>query len=561
MATRAETRPSTKAALIITAIAVAGAAGVWAQTQNQPQAAFADSIQVRALEIEAVVMDRDGQRIQGLGKDDFKLMVDGEEVPIDYFAEVRDGNYVQTVEAYPEVVAGKRSPTSYLLFIDEFFVLPNDRDQVLKAIIERIPNMEPGDQVAVTAWDGTELAVLTPWTSSQEEAAAALQAAMNRPAHGLRRETERRQYSVTTRPEDMFRGGGSLMDPSMDQYRLGTQERMYSDLLLHQLQGVVGAASATLRAFPTPPGRKVFMLLAGGWPMDVTSYIARDPSRAVYQRGIPEGAEIYSQIITTANLLGYTAYPVDLPGMKTTTGADASRATSVGAGAIGFTEFTLEQEEHSSLRFIAAETGGLAFINGQRITSLSEVGEDVRSFYWISFSPTWAGDDEFHDIHVEVKNPDLRVRNRAGYADISPQSQIGMAVQTALLYGPFGGQKDFEIEVTEAERAKKKRVDVTVKITVPLGKMTVVETPDGYVAQGVLFVAALDPNGGRSDVPATPIAVVLDSPPGPRDVANYEMKLQLHRKTSRLTVAIYDVPGDKTLVSTLTKEEADQQQS
>jgi VWFA-related protein len=544
-------------------LGVSGLLTLPAGAQEAPQAAFADKIEVRALAIEAVVTNRDGQRIQGLEADDFKLLVDGEEVPIDHFAEVRNGNYVQTVEAYPEVVAGKGSPTSFLLFIDDFFVLPTDRDPVLRAIVDRIPRMEPGDQVAITAWDGNELAVLTPWTSSKDEAVAALQAAMDRPAHGLRRETERRQYNVTTRPEDMAMTGrygpGGYGGVGADPYRLGTQERMYSDLLLHQLQGVVGAASASLRAFSTPPGRKVFVMLAGGWPMDVTQYIARNPARTVYERGIPEGAEIYGQIITTANLLGYTAYPVDLPGMRSTGGVDASRATSAGAGAIGFAEFTLEQEEHISLRYIAAETGGLAFLNGQRISSLSEVREDVSSFYWISFSPTWAGDDEFHDIRVEVVDPELRVRNRAGFTDVSPQTQVGMAVQTALLYGPFGGQKDFEIEITEAEKAKKKKVDLTVKITIPLSKMTVVETADGYVAQGVLFVAALDPNGGRSDVPATPIAAMLEKPPGPGDTANYEMKLQLHRKTSRLTVALYDVPGDKTLVSTLTKEEAQEQ--
>ena len=62
--------------------------------------------------------------------------------------------------------------------------------------------------------------------------------------------------------------------------------------------------------------------------------------------------------------------------------------------------------------------------------------------------------------------------------------------------------------------------------------MTAAATPDGYVVQGVLFAAALDPNGGRSDLPATPIAVMMDEPPGPNDVASYDMKLRLHRKTS-----------------------------
>jgi len=295
--------------------------------------------------------------------------------------------------------------------------------------------------------------------------------------------------------------------------------------------------------------------------MEVDQFIARDVNRAVTERNVPDGAELYGPIATTANLLGYTVYTVDMPGLQATGGVDASRATSFGADAIGFSEYVMEGELHNSLQYIASETGGLAFINGQRITSLTEVGADVDSFYWISFSPQWAGDDELHDIRVEVANPELRVRNRAGYVDISPQTQVGMAVQSALLYGPFGDQKDFDIKVTEAEKAGRKKVDVTIKITVPFSNLTVIETEDGYVVQTLMFVAALDPSGGRSDVPMTPLAVVSKQRPGPTDVVNYQTTLQLARKTSRLTIALYDVIGDRTLVSSITKQEARQQQN
>ncbi len=55
---------------------------------------------------------------------------------------------------------------------------------------------------------------------------------------------------------------------------------------------LVPLATAALRAFQTPPGRKVALVMAGGWPMEVDQYIARDPSRAVNDRRIPSGAEL-----------------------------------------------------------------------------------------------------------------------------------------------------------------------------------------------------------------------------------------------------------------------------
>ncbi|HEY4565060.1 MAG TPA: hypothetical protein VIJ36_18900 [Thermoanaerobaculia bacterium] len=49
------------------------------------------SIDVRVVNVEVVVADRKGNRIEGLEAADFRLLVDGREIPIDYFTEVRGG--------------------------------------------------------------------------------------------------------------------------------------------------------------------------------------------------------------------------------------------------------------------------------------------------------------------------------------------------------------------------------------------------------------------------------------------------------------------------------------
>src|SRR5215217_3909794 len=59
--------------------------------QGAPPSSFVESIDVRAVNGEAVVTDRRGNRIKGLSASDFQLFVDGREVPIDYFSEVVEG--------------------------------------------------------------------------------------------------------------------------------------------------------------------------------------------------------------------------------------------------------------------------------------------------------------------------------------------------------------------------------------------------------------------------------------------------------------------------------------
>src|SRR5436309_11793694 len=94
---------------------------------------FGESIDVRVVNVEAVVTDRQGNRVSGLKPEDFRLRVDGREVPVEYFSEIRDG---EALAATPEAaqpqeaktaggtavqgVAEGRVATYYLLYVDDF---------------------------------------------------------------------------------------------------------------------------------------------------------------------------------------------------------------------------------------------------------------------------------------------------------------------------------------------------------------------------------------------------------------------------------------------------------
>src|SRR4029077_4648531 len=59
--------------------------------EEPPVAVVGETIDVRVVNVEAVVTDGRGQVVHGLTAADLALVVDGKEVPIDYFTEVRDG--------------------------------------------------------------------------------------------------------------------------------------------------------------------------------------------------------------------------------------------------------------------------------------------------------------------------------------------------------------------------------------------------------------------------------------------------------------------------------------
>ena len=55
---------------------------------------FSEIVDVRVVNLEVAVTDRDGVPIRGLGAEHFELLVDGEPVPIEYFSEVLGGRAV-----------------------------------------------------------------------------------------------------------------------------------------------------------------------------------------------------------------------------------------------------------------------------------------------------------------------------------------------------------------------------------------------------------------------------------------------------------------------------------
>ena len=86
-----------------------------AQQQDLP-AVFSDAIDVRVVNIEVVVTDRNGNRVHGLKASDFELLVDGEPTPIVYFTEIEEGQAGEAegdVAAVPNLEPDMHVPTNF----------------------------------------------------------------------------------------------------------------------------------------------------------------------------------------------------------------------------------------------------------------------------------------------------------------------------------------------------------------------------------------------------------------------------------------------------------------
>jgi hypothetical protein len=283
------------------------------------------------------------------------------------------------------------------------------------------------------------------------------------------------------------------------------------------------------------------LLLSGGWPFAPASFTVANNQRLVLDQDLLGGARLFRQLADTANRLGYTLYPVDVPGLLTQGLEDASDPGPV-AGLRR--DFVREQEVHAALNYVAEETGGVAFLDGVRLDALPRVYADTRSYYWLGFTPDWEGDDGVHDIDINVRDRGLKVRAREGFQDQSRRSEVTNMVESALLFGNAPSPLPLALEVGRSRKAGRGKSQLPLTIYVPVDHITMLPRPgkDGteYVAQLELRVAAIDASGRRSEIPVIPLEVVGPRAPEPGKFLKYTTDVTLRRTRQDLLVAVYD---------------------
>lgn len=537
--------------------------------QDQPdQSAFGEAIDVRVVNVEAVVTGRDGERVRGLTRDDFRLLVDGREVPIGFFNEVTDGIVADvadgaSTEGGQVAEAGAPEPDvvgrNVMVFIDDSFGTAPHRNALLDRIGKSLDRLSPRDQIAVVAFDGRKLDLLSDWTADRGRIAEALAKARGRRAHGLIIRAQLRDINKALGASTAIQGFTPLPVPttageSGGRFGAGYEGASFLESgggvtldIPSLLNRVVAASAAAMRAVAVPQGRKVMLLLSGGWPlMEQTSPRGLLEERTASLDWMASagygsaGAAVFRPLVDTANLLGYTLYPVDMPGLGPGTGAEV-QDTDFSSNRMISSPW--DEATDYGLNYLAQETGGKAAVNSARLEALDRMAEDTRSYYWLGFTPAWKADDRHHRIEVEARRPGLRVRARSGFSDLSRRTEMAMSTEGLLLFGPKPEAPDrqlIKVEMGKPQRAGLSTVKVPVTLSIPAGALTIVPVTGGYAAEASLSVGALDRWGARSDLPVQTVRLNFDRQPKPGDVVRYRTAVRMSRGRQQVVFTLRD---------------------
>ena len=474
------------------------------RAQNPPAEVqiFEAAIDVRVVNVESVVTDGGGARVRGLGAADFRLLVDGVEVPIEYFVEVTSGKSVAAEPAGAAVGAPVPPATevarNYLVYIDESFSVSAVRNEILNKLNRDLALMQPGDQLALMAFDGKRLEVLSGWTGDRRALAGALERARRRPTAGNRLLSHQRALLADekwiTDSADSFEADQVAEIMSAFSTRVSPEART-------QLGRSAAAAASALRGFEAPPGRKVMLLLSAAWSLRIAP-------------------PLYRPLIEAANRLGYTLYPVDV-------------AKS-------------EAQEISVLDALARSTGGRAAVSA-RMEVFKEVVADTDSYYWFGFTPQWQADDRGHRVTLEARRPGLTVRARSGFSDLSRATVNALKAESVLLFGGAEQERRLIVQLGAPRAAGRGVLEVPVTLGVPVEALDLQPQGGGYIADTPLSVASMDAKGRRADLPAARLRVSLRTLPLAGTYARFQTSVKVRALGQRLVFTVRDPSSGATL--------------
>lgn len=293
------------------------------------------------------------------------------------------------------------------------------------------------------------------------------------------------------------------------------------------------AVVAAMRRFDNQQGRKVLLLLTGGWPESIALHASGgglgappDPRMAM------TADELYGPLVSTANLIGYTIYPVDVPGNVRGT------ATSV-------------QNARGTLQRLARATGGVPMTSSLRTTALARTVEDTRTYYWLGFEPSRRKDDKFHDVEINViGRADLDVRTREGYVDMSTDREVAMTVEAALLFGDPSDAQPLDVRFSEPVRVRRGKVSVPIEVAIPLDQVTLLPVAGLWRNELEIRVLVMDVTGARADMSTEKIPITGEAEPQPGEFFYYQTDLRLRRREHTYVIAVYDPLTRTTMTST-----------
>ncbi|MCP3958589.1 MAG: VWA domain-containing protein [bacterium] len=547
---------------------------------------FFDTVDVYVVNVEVLVTDKEGNPATGLTRDDFEIYEDGKLVELSNFFAVEGRQSVLAGESAESAPAPATQRLNLVVFIDNLNMRPENRNPVFKNLRSYLEEqLDSRDRVMLVVLNDT-VRVAQSFTNDVNLLLQTLDRLEKQAGSGIRLSAERAMLQRQIQNADLPPNPGNTASPiqvglaDFDSAQslartLGRDVVQLAEVSTQMVRASTDAIAQFTDSLAGMKGRKAVLYVSDGLALRPADAVAqawvnkygdwimlqdvRGMNDVLFELTSMVGSSKYDtsdhleRLSAAASANRVAFYPLSNGGRMSRGGSVSAEfggsGTASGQGAYSQDVIALESLSlEGSLLQLAEKTGGLAFTRTANIAGLLErMGRDFDSFYSLGYSPPHAADDEFHEIKVKVKRPDLEVRHFVGYREKDPLARLQDLTLSALHYDLEDNKLEVLLDPGEQVLVRGDQYNVSVLVKIPFGKLLLIPQAEFHTGQVSLYVIARDEGGGvspfrRVDLPIQiPNAQILEAL---TQTAAYPLQLNMKSGPQRISIGVRDHLAD-----------------
>ena len=461
-------------------------------------------VTVRLILVDVIAIDKYGNVVKDLTKEEFELYEGGKRVPInslDFVSLEKETSKAPQLEVNKEEfsppLASIRKGRLFVVF-DSINTIKRMLDRSKDQIIEKLISLIKlgGEVMVLELKEKHGIQVLQSLSSNEE----LIRQAVNKASGSIWVEKSADTLSIpnVVRIKEIEEGKPSIIRKSLrEMYQFETRNRFEKSL-----SGLL----SVMNMIKDYPGRKSVLLVSGGFPSISFDYITKgvgieddvliltqmqtakimDPFKVLHKDKHLSGDEIFHHLIQYANSHNISFYTLDpdnylryvLPDIAYDN-FQRQLATPDDLRINKDEVAVIKRNELKNLKYLAEDTGGSSFQGATKFERFQKyLNRDIASYYVLSYYPKRKkADGKYHKIKVKVKRPGIKIKFRKGYFDYKPEHIESLTFASASTNPDLFKQIDFQARTVPFIKGKDKYI-LWINMALPVQGLILGDDPN-----------------------------------------------------------------------------------
>jgi VWFA-related protein len=496
-----------------------------------------ETIDVSIVNVDAIVTDKQGNRVRGLTKDDFEIFENGKLQPVTNFTNVGQALSLSQGDAsqHPQ-------PRTIVVFIEHFRAPEFRRDPFFAGVRDFLHRtVRPGDSVKIVTF-ARKLETRLDFTDKLESVDRALDKISSESGPGVDEVTFEDQLlgqaftsSINASRPGRASSSSGWRDANGNfhagirseiRYQSTEGDGAQASFLAFRMRDKISAITSLMNSIAGSDTKKVFVMAvrrfgASGSTHGVSEVDNLAPSYGWSSRYRHDALIDY--VSKTANANGITVYPLYPAGLGTE-----------GFGLDAPYDYEVLNSQLPFLEDVAKQTGGkLAWgINIEK--DLPKMAEDLDAYYSLGYRATNRNVDRARSIVVKTKNRDYTVRSRREYVEKSDQTRMRDRVIANLFEPQSASSMNITAEVGKQRYVEKGHYTIPVTVNIPVTSLMT----DGGRGEFSVFVGWSGIAGeiGQVTKQSQKFKLTTSTP----ETFTYSFEVTADAATERLSIGVFD---------------------